>query len=111
MLTFQYRQEDQFREASNAMKLKQLHADADFTGLLELALLLNHEACYKNSGMLWAMSESLEANRPKAEDGGEEKYAEMVDTTIHKLIQLKMQKALDESKASLIAPEETDQSK
>jgi hypothetical protein len=93
------------------MRLKQLHADGDFTGLLELALLLNYEACYKNSGMLWAMSESLEANRPKVGDGGEKEYAEMVDITIHKLIQLKMQKALDESKAALIWPEEIDQSK
>lgn len=93
------------------MRLKQLHADGDYTGLLELALLLNYEACYKNSGMLWAMQESLEANRPKAEDGGEKEYAEMVDITIHKLIQLKMQKALDESKASLFMQEETDQSK
>lgn len=52
---FQYRQEDQFREASNAVKLKQLHAEGDYMGLLELALLMNHEACYKNSAMLWAM--------------------------------------------------------
>ena len=93
------------------MRLRQLHADSDFTGLLELALLLNHEACYKNSGMLWAMSESLEAGRPRAGDGGEREYAEMVDITINKLIKLKMQKALDESRASLIAVEEPDQPK
>lgn len=108
---FQYRQEDQFREASNAMRLRQLHADGDFTGLLELALLMNYEACYKNSGMFWAMAESLEANRPKAKDGGEKEYAEMVDTTIHELIKLKMQKALDEPRASLFTLEDTDQSK
>jgi hypothetical protein len=90
------------------MRLRQLHADGDYTGLLELALFLNHEASYKNSGMLWAMQESLEANRPKAGDGGEEKYAEMVDITIHKLIQLKMQKAPDESKASLFTQQKID---
>lgn len=109
MLTpFQYRQEDQFREASNAAKLKQLHADRDYTGLLEFALLLNHEVSSKNSALMWAIQESLEANRPKAGDGGEKEYAEMVDITIHKLIQLKMQKALDESKASLFIQQETD---
>lgn len=93
------------------MKLKQLHADGDYTGLLELALLLNYEASSKNSALAWAVRESLEASRPKAGDGGEREYAEMVDITINELIKLKMQKALDESKASLVAPEETDQSK
>lgn len=109
--TFQYRQEDQFREASNAVKLKQLHAEGDYMGLLELALLMNHEACYKNSAMLWAMQESLEANRPNHKGRNEDQYGEMVDTTISKLIQLKMKKALDASKASLPSLEEEDQSK
>jgi hypothetical protein len=59
-----YRQEDQFIEASNSMKLKQLHRNRDYTGLLEFALLLNHQACSGNSKIRWLMKEALDAARP-----------------------------------------------
>jgi hypothetical protein len=59
-----YRQEDQFVEASNSMKLRQLHRSGDYTGLLEFALLLNHQACSGNSKMRWIMKEVLDATRP-----------------------------------------------
>jgi hypothetical protein len=61
---FHYRQEDQFAEASNSMKLKELYRKGDYTGLLELALVLNHQASFNNSKMRWAMQEALEAARP-----------------------------------------------
>lgn len=59
-----YRQEDQFAEASNSMKLKQLHRSGDYAGLLEFALLLNHQACSSNSKIRWLMKEALDAARP-----------------------------------------------
>lgn len=59
-----YRQEDQFVEASNSMRLKQLHRSGDYTGLLEFALLLNHQACSSNSKVRWMMKEVLDATRP-----------------------------------------------
>lgn len=54
-----YRPEDQFKEASNAMRLKELHASGDYNGLLELALMLNHQAAFNYSRMTYFMKESL----------------------------------------------------
>ncbi len=53
-----YRPEDEFMEASNAMRLKQLHKEKDYNGLLELALMLNHEAAYNHSRMIYFMHEA-----------------------------------------------------
>lgn len=61
---FHYRQEDQFAEASNSMKLKQLYSSGDYTGLLEFALMLNYQASSNNSKMRWALEEALDAARP-----------------------------------------------
>lgn len=85
---FEYRQEDRFREESNKRKLKELYQKGDYVGLLDFAILLNHEACYKNSGMMWAMGESLKANQPK-QGGDLSEYFGMVDETIEKMIELK----------------------
>lgn len=54
-----YRPEDQFKEASNAMRLRQLHQDRDINGLLELALMLNHEAAFNYSRMIYFMNEAM----------------------------------------------------
>jgi hypothetical protein len=59
-----YRPEDQFTEASNAMRLKQLHSARDYNGLLELALILNHEASFHHSNMVYFMNEALTLASP-----------------------------------------------
>ena len=78
----QYREEDRFREESNARKLKELHEQKDYRGLLEFALLLNHEVSYKNSALHWMIKDSLEASRPKPRDGGENEYMKLVSETL-----------------------------
>jgi hypothetical protein len=64
MNTFHYRQEDRFTEESNSRRLKELYSVKDYKGLLELALLLNHQASFNNSKARWAITEALEAARP-----------------------------------------------
>lgn len=64
MNTFHYHEEDGFREESNSRRLKQLFEARDYRGLLEFALLLNHQASFANSKMKWALSEALNAARP-----------------------------------------------
>lgn len=59
MNPIEYRVEDQFREATNASKLKDLFADRDYHGLLELALLLNHEASFNASKLHWMTREAI----------------------------------------------------
>ncbi len=63
MNQFHYRQEDQFKEESNSRKLKELYKSQDFTGLLEFALLLNHEVSFNNSKVRWLIQEALEAHK------------------------------------------------
>lgn len=63
-----YRPEDQFKEASNAMRLKELHASGDYNGLLELALMLNHQAAFNYSRMTYFMKESLRWTGQTTED-------------------------------------------
>lgn len=82
----QYREEDRFREETNARKLKELHEKKDYRGLLEFALLLNHEVSYKNSVLHWMIKDSLESNRPKPGDGSEEKYMQLVSDTIEAIV-------------------------
>lgn len=55
----EYRVEDQFRAAANAAKLKELYSSADYAGLLEMALLLNHEASFNASKLHWMTREAL----------------------------------------------------
>jgi hypothetical protein len=57
-----YRPEDQFKEASNAMRLKELHAAKDYNGLLELALMLNHQAAFNHSRTVYFMEEAMKWN-------------------------------------------------
>jgi hypothetical protein len=89
---FEYREEDRFREESNKRKLKELYRKGDYIGLLDFAILLNHEVCYKNSGIAWVMRESLEANQTR-QGGDLGEYLEMVDETIEKMIELKTEKS------------------
>jgi hypothetical protein len=88
MAQFHYRQEDQFREESNARKLKELHQSGDFTGLLEFALLLNHEASFNNSKVRWALSEALEVVMPVSD-----KHLQMANETIKDLAERMLQRA------------------
>lgn len=61
-------------EASNAMRLKQLHQERDYNGLLELALILNHQAASNHSKMLYFMQEAATQPMPVSEK--HEKMAE-----------------------------------
>ena len=53
-----YRPEDQFQERLNAERLKELFNKGDHQGLLDLALLLNHQASFNNSRAIWAIAEA-----------------------------------------------------
>jgi hypothetical protein len=53
-----YRAEDQFQERLNSERLKELFSHRDYTGLLEFALLLNHQASFNNSRAHWALCEA-----------------------------------------------------
>jgi hypothetical protein len=99
---FQYRQEDRFREEANNRKLKELYKNGDYVGLLDFALLLSHEASYKNSAMFWAMQDSLIANRPDSAKVQSEHQSALVDETIEKLIELKEQRRKSEEDASAL---------
>jgi hypothetical protein len=63
-----YRPESQFTEASNALKLKQLYRERDYAGLLELALLLNHQAAFNHSRMMYFMQEAATQPMPVSEE-------------------------------------------
>lgn len=76
MNQFHYRPEDRFKETSNAMKLKELHEKRDYNALLELALLLNYQAAFNYSRMIYFCQEALEASRPVA-DSHEKMATEM----------------------------------
>lgn len=62
-----YRPEDQFKAASNAMRLRELHRIGDINGLLDFALILNHEAAFNYSRMIYCMSEALRYAGPVTE--------------------------------------------
>lgn len=97
---FQYRQEDRFREEANNRKLKELYKNGDYIGLLDFALLLSHEASYKNSGMFWAMQDSLIANHPDSSKMASGHQSSLVDETIEKLIELREQRRNSKESAS-----------
>jgi vesicle coat complex subunit len=88
MTLFYYREEDQFREKTNSMRLRELYEAKDLNGLFELALLLNHEACYANSKVRWAISEALETTMPVSD-----KHLEMANETIQMLVDKKLKMA------------------
>lgn len=88
MTLFHYREEDQFREKTNSMRLRELYEARDLNGLFELALLLNHEACYANSKVRWAISEALEVTMPVSD-----KHLEMANETIQMLVDKKLKMA------------------
>lgn len=53
-----YRPEDQFQERLNAERLKELFSKGDHQGVLDFALLLNHQASFNNSRAIWAITEA-----------------------------------------------------
>jgi hypothetical protein len=69
-----YRPEDQFQERLNAERLKELFGKRDYQGLLELALLLNHQASFNNSRAYWAI---LESAKNMSEEFSLDKYIKM----------------------------------
>ena len=71
-----YRPEDQFQERLNAERLKELFSRSDYQGLLELALLLNHQASFNNSRAYWAI---LESAKNMSEEFSLDKYTKMLE--------------------------------
>lgn len=71
-----YRPEDQFQERLNAERLKELFNKRDYQGLLDFALLLNHQASFNNSRAVWAIAEACKNMR---EEFALEKYQAMID--------------------------------
>jgi hypothetical protein len=71
-----YRAEDEFQERLNAEKLKELYAKNDYRGLLEFALLLNHQASFNNSRAAWAIGEAM---KNMSAEFSLDKYQKMVD--------------------------------
>jgi hypothetical protein len=56
--SLEYRPEDRFQERLNAERLKELFELEDYQGLLEFALLMNHQASFNNSRAYWAISQA-----------------------------------------------------
>lgn len=75
-----YRPEDQFQERLNAERLKELFNRNDFQGLLDLALLLNHQASFNNSRAHWAL---LEAAKNMAAEFSLDKYEKMIEEVLN----------------------------
>lgn len=71
-----YRPEDQFQERLNGERLKELFNNRDYQGLLDLSLLLNHQASFNNSRAHWAL---LEASKNMAEEFALGKYEKMAE--------------------------------
>ncbi len=71
-----YRAEDEFQERLNAERLKELFKSNDYQGLLELALLLNHQASFNNSRAHWAI---VEACKNMSEEFSIDKYKKILD--------------------------------
>lgn len=69
-----YRPEDQFQERLNSERLKELFSCRDYQGLLDFALLLNHQASFNNSRVHWAIAE---ASKNMAEEFALSKYEKM----------------------------------
>jgi hypothetical protein len=71
-----YRPEDQFQERLNAERLKELFGNRDYRGLLEFALLLNHQASFNNSRAHWAI---MEACKNMSEEFSLDKYTKILE--------------------------------
>jgi hypothetical protein len=71
-----YRTEDQFQERLNAERLKELFRKGDHQGLLDFALLLNHQAWFNNSRAHWAI---MEACKNMSEEFSIENYTKMLE--------------------------------
>lgn len=76
MSTPSYRPEDQFQERLNAERLKELFSKRDYQGVLDFALLLNHQASFNNSRAVWAIAEAC---KNMHEEFALEKYQAMID--------------------------------
>jgi hypothetical protein len=71
-----YRAEDQFQERLNAERLKELFRSRDYQGLLDLALLLNHQSSFNNSRAHWAI---MEACKNMSEEFSIDKYKNILE--------------------------------
>ena len=74
-----YRPEDQFQERLNAERLKELFTKHDHQGLLDFALLLNHQASFNNSRAYWAI---CEAAKNMSEEFSLDKYMSMASDVL-----------------------------
>lgn len=74
-----YRPEDQFQERLNAERLKELFSKGDHQGLLDFALLLNHQASFNNTRAHWAL---CEAAKNMSEEFALSKYEKMIGEII-----------------------------
>lgn len=74
-----YRAEDEFQERLNAERLKQLFNQKDYQGVLDFALLLNHQASFNNSRAVWAIGEAM---KNMSAEFSIDKYKKMVDDLI-----------------------------
>ena len=74
-----YRPEDQFQERLNAERLKELFTKRDHQGLLDFALLLNHQASFNNSRAYWAI---CEAAKNMSEEFSLDKYMSMASDVL-----------------------------
>lgn len=75
-----YRPEDQFQERLNSERLKELFSKGDYQGLLDLALLLSHQASFNNSRAHWAL---LEAAKNMAAEFSLDKYEKMIEEVLN----------------------------
>jgi hypothetical protein len=71
-----YRPEDQFQERLNSERLKELFGASDYQGLLDFALLLNHQASFNNSRAVWAIGEAM---KNMSAEFSLDKYQKMID--------------------------------
>ena len=71
-----YRPEDQFQERLNAERLKELFRANDHQGVLDLALLLNHQASFNNSRAYWAITEAC---KNMSEEFSLNKYIKIIE--------------------------------
>jgi hypothetical protein len=76
MSTPSYRPEDEFKEHTNAAHLKKMFKNGDYQGVLDMALVLNHQAFFNNSRAHWAIQE---AAKNMSEEFAIEKYQKIVE--------------------------------
>lgn len=71
-----YRPEDQFQERLNSERLKELFRAGDHQGVLDFALLLNHQASFNNSRAVWAIGEAM---KNMSAEFSLDKYQKIID--------------------------------